>query len=115
MGLANDSIRVAILDLYEGAENQGMRCIREILNHYADASQVDLCWDEFDVRLQQQIPDLSYDLYISSGGPGSPLDSEGSEWENKFFSWIKQIEDYNNDPANTRKKFVFFICHSYQL
>ena len=108
-------IKVAILDLYEGVENQGMRCIREILNQYAEANQLDLQWDEFEVRIRQSVPDLSYDLYISSGGPGSPLESEGSEWEKVYFDWLSSIEDYNNKASENCKKFVFFICHSYQL
>ena len=78
-------VRIAILDLYEGHENQGMRCIRELLNQYADYHQLDVIFDEFDVRRKNQVPDLSFDIYISSGGPGSPLESIGSQWENAYF------------------------------
>lgn len=109
------SIRVAILDLYEGQTNQGMRCIREILNQFGETNQIDLSWDEFEVRLENQVPDLSYDIYISSGGPGSPLESEGSEWEKGYFSWLKKVASWNANPANVQKKQVFFICHSFQL
>jgi len=35
-------IRVAILDLYEGQANQGMRCIREILNQFGEVNNLDL-------------------------------------------------------------------------
>ncbi|MBL7769732.1 MAG: GMP synthase [Flavipsychrobacter sp.] len=115
MAMDLGKIRVAILDLYEGLENQGMRCIREILNLYADQHQIDLEWDEFEVRLQQLTPDLSYDLYISSGGPGSPLKSEGSDWEAAYFGWLESVEVFNKNPLHLRKKQVFFICHSYQL
>lgn len=109
------TLRVAILDLYEGAENQGMRCIREILNQFAEFNQLDLQKDEFDVRVQNAVPDMSYDVYISSGGPGSPLDSEGSQWEAAYFKWLSKIEKYNANEANIIKKQVFFICHSFQL
>ena len=108
-------IRVAILDLYEGQPNQGMRCLREILNQYGEANDIDLQWDEFEVRIEKQTPDLSYDIYISSGGPGSPLESEGSEWEKAYFHWLKQVQEWNNDEGNLQKKYVFFICHSFQL
>lgn len=113
--MAEKSFKVAILDLYEGVENQGMRCIREILNQYGEANHLDINWDEFDVRVKHDLPDLSYDLYISSGGPGSPLESEGSAWENAYFHWLHQVEKFNNDPAHLTKKHVFFICHSFQL
>ncbi|MFT4023747.1 MAG: GMP synthase [Flavihumibacter sp.] len=109
------TIRIALLDLYEGVENQGMRCIRDILRQYSREHAADLTWDEFDVRQLCQVPDLDYDLYISSGGPGSPLESEGSDWENAYFGWLQSVEAYNADPAHTHKKYVFFICHSYQL
>lgn len=109
------SIRVAILDLNDGMENQGMRCIREILNQFSDLNNIQLIKDEFDVRQTNAVPDLSYDIYISSGGPGSPLDSEGSDWENAFFHWIEAVQNYNSQSYNVVKKQVFFICHSFQL
>ena len=108
-------IKVAILDLYEGQANQGMRCIREILTDYARTHALDLRFDEFEVRLRHETPDLSYDLYISSGGPGSPLDSEGSDWEKVYWSWLRTIEGYNANPGMARPKQVLFICHSFQL
>jgi GMP synthase-like glutamine amidotransferase len=109
------SIRVAILDMYEGHANQGMRCLREILNQFAENNQLDLTLDEFEVRIEKQVPDLSYDIYISSGGPGSPLESEGSEWEKIYFGWLKKTEQWNNNAAQVQKKKLFFICHSFQL
>lgn len=109
------NIRVAILDMNDGFPNQGMRCIREIINQYSEANFLNIDWDEFDVRRKLELPDTSYDFYISSGGPGSPLDSAGSAWEEQYFNWLQQVENWNNDPENQQKKFVFFICHSYQL
>jgi len=111
----NKPIRVAILDMNEGFINQGMRCIREILNQFGENNHVDLSWDEFEVRLEKQVPDLSYDIYISSGGPGSPLESEGNEWEQAYFGWLGKVERWNSNPAHVHKKHVFFICHSFQL
>ena len=109
------TIRVAILDLYEGQANQGMRCIREILKQYSESNHLAFVCDEFEVRLQQQVPDLTYDIYISSGGPGSPLETKGSEWERKYFHWLQSVERFNSNPDNAQKKHVLFICHSYQL
>jgi homoserine O-succinyltransferase len=108
-------LRIAILDLYEGQPNQGMRCIRQIINEWSEFHSIETSFDEFDVRQHKSVPDLSYDIYISSGGPGSPLESEGSEWEAVYFKWLKAVEDWNNDPQKLNKKFVFFICHSFQL
>lgn len=109
------AIRVAILDLYEGFPNQGMRCIREIINQFGEVNHLNLIWDEYEVRLEKQVPDLTYDIYISSGGPGSPLETEGTDWEKVYFNWLSKVEHWNNNPANVQKKHVFFICHSFQL
>ncbi|ASZ12006.1 homoserine O-succinyltransferase [Chitinophaga pendula] len=105
--------RVAVLDMYEGVPNEGMRCIREILAQYATARGIRLQFDEFEVRLRQEVPDLSYDIYISTGGPGSPVASAGSDWENAYFDLIHQLLDWNQGAGP--KKHVLFICHSYQL
>ncbi|WP_336518616.1 type 1 glutamine amidotransferase [Pollutibacter soli] len=115
MDADKSEIKVAILDLYAGAPNQGMRCIRDLLKSYAQESQLNLTWDEFDVRIKHEVPNLDYDIYISSGGPGSPLESEGSAWERHYFHWLSQVEKWNANPARRVKKFVFFICHSFQL
>jgi GMP synthase-like glutamine amidotransferase len=108
-------LRVAILDLYEGQANQGMRCIREILGQWGEAHERPIVCDEFDVRLGLSVPDTSYDVYFSSGGPGSPLESENSKWENLYFEWLKTMEKWNEGTDNYPKKHVFFICHSFQL
>ncbi|HMZ45369.1 MAG TPA: GMP synthase [Chitinophagaceae bacterium] len=107
-------IKIAILDLYEGHANQGMRCIREIINTWAEHNQLEVNFDEFDLRLKEEIPDTSYHIYISTGGPGSPLETIGTNWEQKYFKWLQSIEEWNNNATNI-PKHVFFICHSFQL
>lgn len=111
----NKPIQIAILDLYEGQANEGMRCIRNIIQSWGESQGLQVQYQEFDVRLQLDVPDTSFDIYISSGGPGSPLDSEGTPWERKYFQWLLDIELWNADPSNETKKHVFFICHSFQL
>jgi len=108
-------LKVAILDLYEGVPNQGMRCLRNILVEFGEDNNIQVEWKEFDVRLKNDVPDMSFDVFISSGGPGSPLESRYSDWEKKYFAWLNDVERWNSNPANQQKKFVFFICHSFQL
>jgi len=108
-------LRIAILDLYEGQPNQGMRCIRQIINEWSELHGIATQFDEFEVRLKKEVPDMSYDAYISTGGPGNPVESIGTEWEDAYFGWLKAVEDWNADEAQPVKKHVFFICHSFQL
>jgi GMP synthase-like glutamine amidotransferase len=109
------TIKIAILDLYAGHANEGMRCIREILKDIQNKHGIAMAWDEFDVRNSIEIPGMQYDLYISSGGPGSPIDSMGEAWDNAYFNWIEKVVQWNEDAEQINKKFVFFICHSFQL
>ena len=109
------TIRIAVLDLYEGQANQGMRCLREIIRWWGEANQFMIDYEEFDVRLGLSIPDTSYDIYISTGGPGSPLESLNTEWEKRYFRWLQSIEDWNRQADHFPKKHIFFICHSFQL
>ena len=114
-GTEQKIIKIAILDLYEGFPNQGMRCIQEIVAQWAASNDISLTYHTYNVRQDLTVPDISYDIYISSGGPGSPLESEGTPWDNLYINWLKGIEAWNNDANNQVKKHVFFICHSFQL
>lgn len=111
----NQTVRIAILDLYEGQANQGMRCIREIINQFGELNNLDIETGIFEVRQKKEIPSTNWDIYISTGGPGSPVDSAGEEWDNLYLKWLDTIEAYNSDPSNLQKKYIFLICHSFQL
>ncbi|HUR66285.1 MAG TPA: hypothetical protein VMZ03_08020 [Chitinophagaceae bacterium] len=115
MNWTGRQVKVAILDLYEGKANQGMRCIRTILKEWAETSDVTLTVKEFNVRLKNELPDTSYDIYISTGGPGDPLISRFEDWDISWCRWLDKMERWNNNPSTTQKKHVFFICHSFQL
>lgn len=107
------NIKVAVIDMNNGFPNQGMRGIQELLQTYRDNTAQNLTFDLFDLRQKGEIPDLSYDIFISSGGPGSPFDGEGEKWEHDFFFLLDEIEGFNN--TSEHKKHVFLICHSFQL
>lgn len=106
-------IRVAILDLYNNEPNEGMRGIQSILNRQDVPSPWQLSWQRFDVRFREDIPDDSFDIYISSGGPGSPLEEPGAHWEKEYFKLMDRLLEHNRE--STKKKFIFLICHSFQL
>ena len=110
----NAAIKVAIIDLYNGHANQGMRCFQDILDRYKKQHNLNLSYQVFDLRGKNEAPGIDFNIFLSSGGPGSPLDSEGSVWENQYFDLINQIQQHN-DSDHPQKKHVFFVCHSFQL
>ena len=101
--------KLAILDLYDGEPNQGMRIIKSIVERY----EANFDYKVFDIRGKAEVPDTSYDVYISSGGPGSPLDGDGI-WNKRFFDLIDELWEINQRRRGS-KKYVFFICHSFQM
>lgn len=109
-----ETIRLAILDMYEGMPNEGMRGIRQIIEEFIVDSHLLVHVDIFDVRLKAEVPGPDYDVYISSGGPGSPLDSADSLWERRYFGLMESIKSFNVEHPN-QKKHVFLICHSFQI
>jgi homoserine O-succinyltransferase len=106
-------ISVAIIDMYNNTPNQGMRCIQQLLSDGLPEQEVEFVYTVFDLRAKNEIPDLSFDIYISTGGPGSPLSGKGQEWEGKYKYWLDSVFDWNKTQEN--KKYVFMICYSFQL
>jgi len=109
-----ERIKVAILDMYSGHSNEGMRCIKAITQRFLAQEGIEGQYDVFDVRQQNEVPDLSYDIFISSGGPGNP-EPAGEAWEKPFFMLLDRIWQHNRQPHHPRKKHLFLICHSFQM
>ena len=102
-------LKLAILDLNAGLPNQGMRCILDIANLYSSNFDIQV----FDVRAKNEMPDLNHDVYVCSGGPGNPLEGDGV-WDVKFYNLMQSVWDHNLDNYES-KKYMFFICHSFQM
>ena len=103
------TIKIAILDMYNGEPNQGMRCIIDIINRF---NQI-VSFKIFDVRRKSELPKVKdFDIYISTGGPGNPLEGDGI-WDKSYYAFIDELVAWNNE--NEIKKHVLFICHSFQM
>ncbi len=107
--MKNTTLKIAVLDMYNGTPNQGMRCIIDIINRF---NQI-VSFQIFDVRGKSELPDIqNFDIYISTGGPGNPLIGDGN-WDLKYYAFIDELTQWNTD--NIVKKHVLFICHSFQM
>ena len=108
-------IKIATIDLYNNERNEGMRCIREICSEaIAKNNEMEISYDVFDTRFKGEVPGIENDIFISSGGPGSPFEGEGTKWEKDYFNLIQKIWDHNQSNPE-KKKYLFFICHSFQM
>jgi GMP synthase-like glutamine amidotransferase len=102
-------IKIAILDMYDGEPNQGMRCIIDIVNRFNQ-----LCtFKVFDVRGVNEFPKIEkFDIFISTGGPGNPMEGDGV-WDKQYFELLDNLWNWNKEKKV--KKHVLFICHSFQM
>src|SRR3954468_10796393 len=78
-------LRVCLIDMNAGHVNQAMRCLRGIVSQFFDRARLynaDLVCELVEVspRDTNNIVPRGCDLYVSSGGPGSPFDGDGSDW-----------------------------------
>jgi GMP synthase-like glutamine amidotransferase len=110
---AEQQIKIAILDLYNGIANQAIKSFEQILKKYGAKHGLNLSWQVFKVREANELPGTDFDAYISSGGPGNPF-SEEEDWDKNYFKLIDELEEYNNSNQQP-KKHVLFVCHSFQL
>jgi GMP synthase-like glutamine amidotransferase len=106
-------IRIALLDMNNNHVNQGFRNIKEISETFQQSTEENVSIKTFDVRFKNEIPNIEdFDIFISSGGPGDPH-REGLEWEDKFATFLDDVLEHNK--YNDDKKYLFLICHSFQL
>lgn len=106
-------VRIALLDMNNNHVNQGFKNIKEISEAFKQQSEENISIEAFDVRFKNEIPNIEdFDIFISSGGPGNPH-REGFEWEDKFANFLDSVYQYNQE--NETKKYLFLICHSFQL
>ncbi len=115
---AEKPLKIAVLDMYDNVAGEGMRCIINLVKEFQNKQQIELITQIYNVRANTEIPSLEHDIYISSGGPGSPLPSDEA-WEKPYFALIDSIFEHNKSEevksGESSPKFLFLICHSFQL
>ena len=100
-------IKAAVIDLYNNEENQGMRCIQDLLKEADQRNEKTggLDFKIYDSRYKGEVPGLKYDIYISSGGPGNPFDGEGTKWEKEYFKLLDKIVAHNQNGNPGKNMF----------
>lgn len=105
--MSSSPTRIAIIDMYDDTTNLGMICILGILENWSKHKSISIAYEIFPLRNKCVIPDSSFDIYIATGGPGSPMDSQGSPWDNLYINWLEEMLALDK-PA-------LLICHSFQI
>lgn len=111
-------LRVCLIDMNNGQPNQGIRCLRRILDAFFVPVRkanpgIEIEVVDVEPRTNAAAYPVDCDLYLSSGGPGSPFDGETEEWYRGFGRLVDGlIEEGHALPA---PRSMFAICHSFEL
>jgi GMP synthase-like glutamine amidotransferase len=112
-------LRVALVDMNNGVENQAMRCLRLIATRFHAHVQSSNPTLELEIvhvspRDKTEAPPDDCHLYLSSGGPGSPYDGDGQPWTTDFFRFLDGIVEDNIEKGPSARA-LFGVCYSYEM
>lgn len=117
-GSAN-RLRVCLIDMNQGHVNQAMRCFRGLVGGFFERVQranPNLPCDLVEVspRDTNATVPREADLYLGSGGPGSPYDGDDQPWFGDFAAFVDEVVESASGPAATRKA-LFGVCYTFEL
>jgi GMP synthase-like glutamine amidotransferase len=112
-------LRVCLVDMNNGHENQAMRCLRLIVSRFHQHVKtwnpgIDLQLVHVSPRDKGEAPPEDCDLYLSSGGPGSPYDGDGQRWVTDYNRFLDGIVE-DNVGRGPRARALFGVCYSYEM
>jgi homoserine O-succinyltransferase len=103
----------------DGHANQAMRCLRSIIDRFvgmvhAKNPGLPFFLSHVSPRDLGHEPPRDADLYISTGGPGSPFDGDGTVWLQEYYRFL---DDLTQTAAAFPEKApsLFVICYSFEL
>jgi GMP synthase-like glutamine amidotransferase len=102
-----------------GHANQAMRCLRGLVAQFFErvaARNPGLVCQSLEVSPRDTgdpIP-RDVDLYLSSGGPGSPYEGDGTTWAADYGALLDGIIDAQSRGGGDRRA-LFGVCYSFEM
>ncbi len=112
-------LRLCIVDMNNAHVNQAMRCLRGIASQFfarVTAQNPDLPCELYEVSprdTNHPVP-RDCDLYLSSGGPGSPFDGDDQPWYADYGHFSNEVVD-SAIAGGPEQKSVFAVCYSFEV
>ncbi|HVK63687.1 MAG TPA: hypothetical protein VM694_04405 [Polyangium sp.] len=112
-------LRICLVDMNNGHVNQAMRCLRGIVSTFFDRVRrqnpgLECVLGEVSPRDTQNPVPRDYDLYISTGGPGSPYDGDGMPWVTDYSGFLDHVAD-SAIRGGEEQSALFAICYSFEM
>lgn len=112
-------LRLCLVDMNNGAANQAIRCFRRIIDGFAASvakanPTLDVSLSYVQPRNLGEAPPRDCDLYLSSGGPGSPFDGYDDPWCTGYRNALDAIVDGATRRGDAGPS-ALLVCHSFEL
>ncbi len=110
---------MCLVDMNAGHTNQAMRCFRGIVTSFFDRVRqhnpgLSCRLSEVSPRDTNDVIPRDSDVYIGSGGPGSPYDGDDQPWFADFRSFVDWMVG-ESQRADEERKSLFGVCYTYEL
>jgi homoserine O-succinyltransferase/O-acetyltransferase len=112
-------LRLCIIDMNNAHVNQAMRCLRGIAQGFFEhvaTRNPDLSCELVEVSprdTNDPVP-RDADLYVSSGGPGSPFDGDGQPWSEDYGRFSDGVVE-SAARGGAERRALFAICYSFEM
>jgi len=112
-------LRLCIVDMNNAHVNQAMRCLRGLAASFfaqATARNPDLSCELVEVSPRDTgnpVP-RDCDLYLSSGGPGSPFDGDGQPWLDDYGRFSDHVAE-SAARGGAQRRGLLAICYSFEM
>jgi GMP synthase-like glutamine amidotransferase len=116
---ASPTLSLGLVDMNNGVANQATRCFRRICDRFqqrvkAHNPNLTVTFEHLQPRNLGEVPDLRFDLLLSSGGPGAPQDGYDDSWGVGYRRFLDDVANANaKSPQDSTKAFL--VCHSFEL
>jgi GMP synthase-like glutamine amidotransferase len=112
-------LRLCIVDMNNAHVNQAMRCLRGLaqgfFDHVRQANPTLACeLVEVSPRDTNNPVPRDCDLYLSSGGPGSPFDGDGQPWNADYGRFAEGVVEASS-RGGADQRALFAICYSFEM
>lgn len=112
-------LRLGLIDMNNGVANQAIRSFRSILGAFVEKAKManpglEASLVHVQPRNLGEPPPRDCDIYISSGGPDSPLDGLQEPWAAPYRSWLDALVDDRARRGDAAAQ-AFLVCYSFEI
>jgi GMP synthase-like glutamine amidotransferase len=112
-------LRICIVDMNNAHVNQAMRCLRGLVSNFFEhvkRHNPALVCELVEVSprdTNHEVP-RDCDLYLSTGGPGSPFDGDGQPWQADYGVFCDHVAE-SAARGGAGRQGLFAICYSFEM